>query len=130
MGSLQADPWVGAKGLRKLVQTPGYASYQYSTSAIGDNLRWNPMFDSIESEKRVLLWARVRALILGIISFIPAFFLSLLVTIPWSKHYWAGDGQAVLGGIAVSFWFGIAFAVAASIYMLSRTKQRNRGQQR
>ena len=88
------------------------------------------MFDSIESESRVLLWARVRALILGIISFIPVFFLSLLITIPWSKHYWAGDGQAVLGGIAVSFWFGIAFAVAASICMLSRAKRRNRGEQR
>jgi hypothetical protein len=38
----------------------------------------------------------------------PAFFLSLLITIPWSKHYWAGEGQAVLGGTAISFYFGIA----------------------
>ena len=107
-----------------------YASYQDSRSAIGDNFGWNHMFDSIESEKRVFLWARVRALILGTTSFIPAFFLSLLITIPWSKHKWAGDGQAVLGGIAVSFWFGIAFAVAVSIRMLSRTKRTNRGQQK
>jgi hypothetical protein len=88
------------------------------------------MFDSMGSEKRMWEWARVKALILGILSFIPAFFLSLPITIPWSKHYWAGDGQSVLGGIAVSFWSGIAFAVAASIYMLSRTKRRNRSQQR
>ncbi len=59
-------------------------------------------------------WARVKALILGIAYFFPAFFLSFLVTIPWSKHHWAEEGQAVLGGIAVSFWFGIPFAIATS----------------
>jgi len=38
---------------------------------------------------------------------------------------WTGDGQAVLGGIVVSFWFGIAFAIAASIFLLLRTIPRS-----
>jgi hypothetical protein len=86
------------------------------------------MFGNIESgtAKSRPLWARIGALILGIACFFPAFFLSLLATIPWSKHYWAGDGQAVLGGIAVSFWFGIAFAIAASVYLLKRATPKNR----
>jgi nitrate reductase gamma subunit len=86
------------------------------------------MFENIESatpEKHPLFWASLKATMFGILCFFPAFFLSLLVTIPWSKHYWAGEGQAVLGGLAVSFYFGIAFAIAALIYMLRRMISRN-----
>lgn len=81
------------------------------------------MFENIESAippKYPLLWASLRAILLGGGSFFPAFFLSLLITIPWSKHYWAGDGQAVLGGMAVSFFFAIAFAVSTAIFVLWR----------
>ena len=70
------------------------------------------MFENIESttpQRHWLLWGSLKAIILGVVCFFLAFFLSLLITIPWSKHYWAGDGQAVLGGIAVSFIFGIAW---------------------
>jgi hypothetical protein len=89
------------------------------------------MFENIESatpERYPLFWASLKAMMLGFLCFFPAFFLSLLITIPWSKHYWAGDGQAVLGGLAVSFYFGIAFAITASIYMLRRMISRNRVQ--
>jgi nitrate reductase gamma subunit len=88
------------------------------------------MSESIESttERYWLLWASLKAIILGVVCFFLALFLSLLITIPWSKHYWAGDGQAVLGGMAVSLIFGIASAIAAAIYMLRRTIQRNQAQ--
>ncbi len=87
------------------------------------------MFENIKSttpEKYWLLWASLKAIILAVVCFFLAFFLSLLITIPWSKHYWAGDGQAVLGGMAVSFIVGIASAIAAAAYVLRRTTQRNR----
>jgi nitrate reductase gamma subunit len=88
------------------------------------------MSENIESttERYWLLWASLKAIILGVVCFFLALFLSLLITIPWSKHYWAGDGQAVLGGMAVSLIFGIASAIAAAIYMLRRTIQKNRAQ--
>jgi nitrate reductase gamma subunit len=89
------------------------------------------MFENIDSttpERYWLLWASLKAIILGVVCFFLGLFLSLLITIPWSKHYWAGDGQAVLGGMAVSFIFGIASAIAAASYMLRRTIQRNRAQ--
>jgi len=89
------------------------------------------MFENIESatpERYWLFWASLRGLVLGVACFFPAFFLSLLITIPWSKHYWAGEGQAVLGGMAISFYFGIACAVAAAVYMLRRAIRSNRAQ--
>jgi nitrate reductase gamma subunit len=89
------------------------------------------MFENVNSakpEKHWLLWATLKAIGLGIACFFPAFFLSLLITIPWSKHYWAGEGQAVLGGLALSFYFGIAFGIAAAVYMLRRTIRSNRAQ--
>jgi|GEM_PF-5240113 len=89
------------------------------------------MFESIEStvpERYWLLWASLKAIILGVACFFSAFFLSLLITIPWSKYYWAGDGQAVLGGMAISFIFGIASAIVAPTYVLRRTIKRNRAQ--
>jgi hypothetical protein len=33
-----------------------------------------------------------------------------------------------LGGLALSFYFGIAFGIAAAIYMLRRTVRSNRAQ--
>jgi len=79
------------------------------------------MFDNIESatpERHWLLWASLKGILLGVACFVPAFFLSLLITIPWSKHYWAGEGQAVLGGLAISFYFGIACAIGAAVHTL------------
>ena len=87
------------------------------------------MFENMDSttpEKYWLLWASLMAITLGVGCFFLALFLSLPVTIPWSKHYWAGDGQAVLGGMGVSFMFGIASAAAAASYMMRRATQRNR----
>ena len=89
------------------------------------------MFENIDSanpQKHWLLWTSLKAIGLGIACFFPAFFVSLLITIPWSKHYWAGEGQAVLGGLALSFYFGIAFGIAAAVYMLRRRIQSNRAQ--
>jgi len=89
------------------------------------------MFENVESakpEKHWLLWASLKGIMLGAALFLPAFFISLLITIPWSKHYWAGDGQAVLGGLALSFYFGIACAIAAAIYTLRRAIRSNRAE--
>jgi len=86
------------------------------------------MFDNIESaapEKHSFLWASLKSIASGVAGFFTGFFLSLPITIPWSKHYWAGDGQAVLGGLAVSFYFGIACAVAAAAYTLRRATRSN-----
>ena len=82
------------------------------------------MFENIDSaklERHWWLWASLKAIGLGIACFFPAFFLSLLITIPWSKHYWAGEAQAVLGGLALSFYFGIASGLTTTFYILRRT---------
>jgi len=87
------------------------------------------MFEKIGSAKpetHWLLWAIPKATGLGIACVFPAFFLSLLITIPWSKHFGAGKAQAVLGGLALSFYFGIAFGIAAAVYILRRAIRRNR----
>lgn len=99
------------------------ANYQsgFLKSALISSQR--PMFENIDyakPERHWLLWTSLKAIGLGIACFFPAFFLSLLITIPWSKHYWAGDGQAVLGGLALSFYFGIASGIAGAVYILRR----------
>src|SRR6266576_1124511 len=89
------------------------------------------MFENIHSakpERHWLLWTSLKAIGLGIACFFPAFFLSLLITIPWSKYHWAGEGQAVLGGMALSFYFGIASGLTAAVYILTRTIRSNRAQ--
>jgi hypothetical protein len=66
------------------------------------------MFENVESakpERHWLLWAGLKAIGLGIACFFPAFFLSLLITIPWSKHYWAGEGQAGAGRFGAQLLF-------------------------
>lgn len=102
---------------------------QALSAAIADDLSTTPMFENIDSSKagsHWLLWGGLKAIGLGIACFFPAFFLSLLITIPWSKHYWAGDGQAVLGGLGLSFYFGIATGIAVAVYTLRRTIRSNR----
>jgi hypothetical protein len=69
-------------------------------------------------ERRSLFWDCCKAILKGVGFFFPAFFLSLFVTIPWSRHYWAGEAQAPLGGIAVSFYIGILAAILCLIYLL------------
>lgn len=89
------------------------------------------MFENVDSakpERQWLLWARLKAICLGIACFFPAFFLSLLITILWSKHHWAGEGQAVLGGLKLSSYFGIASGVVVAVSMLRRTIRSNRVQ--
>lgn len=87
------------------------------------------MFDSVESatpEKHSFLWASLRSTVSGVACFFTAFFFSLVVTIPWSNHYWAGDGQAVLGELAVSFYFAIACSIGVAIYTLRRATRGKR----
>ena len=89
------------------------------------------MFENIESakpERFWLMWASLQAIALGIAFFFATFFLSLLITIPWSKHFWAGEAQAVLGGLGFSFYFGIASGIVAALYILRRTIRRDRAQ--
>ena len=84
------------------------------------------MFENVASaapQKHPLVWAGLKGILLGVGVFFGAFFLSLPITIPWSKHFWAGDGQAVLGGIGVSVLFAIASAISAAIYVLRRATQ-------
>jgi hypothetical protein len=55
-------------------------------------MRGDPIFENIGSttpEKYWLLWASPKTTIVGVICFFLALYLSLLITIPWSKHYWA-----------------------------------------
>jgi len=87
------------------------------------------MFENIDSAKpgrHWLLWASLKAIGLGGVCFFLAFFLSLLITIPWSKHYWAGEAQAVLGGLALSFYFGIASGTIAAVFIFRRIIRSNR----
>jgi hypothetical protein len=78
--------------------------------------------DSVTGGNRSsLLWARVRAIIVGVACFFPASALAILMTNPLSKHYWPGDGRTLLGSLEFSFLFGIVFGTAASIYMLLKT---------
>ena len=66
--------------------------------------------DSANPEKHWLLWASLKATGLGFACFFPAFFLSLLITIPWSKHYWAGEPPGFIryltGGKIGHYLFG------------------------
>ena len=84
--------------------------------------------DSAKPERHRLLWASLKAIGMGVVCFFLAFFLSLLITIPWSKHYWAGEAQAVLGGLAFSFYFGIASGTIAAVYIFRRIIRNNRTQ--
>jgi hypothetical protein len=84
------------------------------------------MVDSAKPERHWLLWACLKAIGLGIACFFLASLLSLPITIPWSKHYWAGEAQAALGGLALSFYFGIASGITAAVYILGRTMRSNR----
>jgi nitrate reductase gamma subunit len=87
------------------------------------------MFENIDSTKpgrHWLLWGSLKAIGLGIACFLLAFFLSLLITIPWSQHCWAGEAQAELGGLVLSFYFGIASGIAAAVYILRRIIRSNR----
>lgn len=89
------------------------------------------MFENLAStapQKYWWAWAALKAIVLGTASFFLAFPLSMLITIPWSKHYWAGDGQAVLGGLAVSFLLGVASAVLTAIYALRRSVRGKRAE--
>jgi len=81
------------------------------------------MFENIDSAKPGRHWLLLRSLKaigVGIACFFLAFFVSLLITIPCSQHYWAGEAQAELGGLALSFYFGIASGIAAAAYILRR----------
>jgi ABC-type Fe3+ transport system permease subunit len=69
-------------------------------------------------EKRSLFWDCCKAIVKGIGFFVPAFLLSLILTIPWANRHWAGEAQASLGGIAVSFYIGVLAAIVCTIYLL------------
>ena len=107
-----------------MVIIPVIANYQTRSRKSAMIAGQRPMFENIDSakpEKHWLLWASLKAIGSGFACFLLAFFLSLLITIPWSKHYWAGEAQAVLGGFALSFYFGIASGTTAAVYILRRT---------
>jgi uncharacterized membrane protein len=88
------------------------------------------MFENLESATPDRYWlvrASLEAIVWGVGCFFAVFFLSLLITIPWSKHYWAGDGQAVLGGMAVSFYLALVCTIGAAIYIFRRAARSRRG---
>jgi hypothetical protein len=88
-----------------MVIIPVIANYQTRSRKSAMIAGQRPMFENIDSakpEKHWLLWASLKAIGSGFACFLLAFFLSLLITIPWSKHYWAGEAQAVLGGFVLS----------------------------
>jgi hypothetical protein len=107
-----------------MVIIPVIANYQTRSRKSAMIAGQRPMFENIDSakpEKHWLLRASLKAIGSGFACFLLAFFLSLLITIPWSKHYWAGEAQAVLGGFALSFYFGLASGITAAVYILRRT---------
>jgi len=83
------------------------------------------MFTLTESRatRRTLWWARIRAVIAGIGFFFPGFLLSLFITVPWANHHWAGDGQAPLAAIGLSFWIGVASSAVCCIFLLRRANK-------
>lgn len=83
-------------------------------------MRWLRDMGGLASKVGSFLWSSLKAVTVAVACFLLAFSLSLLITVPWSRHYWAGDGQAVLGGVAVSFFLGIASAIGGSIYLFRR----------
>ncbi len=76
-----------------------------------------------KSTRRGLWLARMRAILMGVLAFVPAFFLSLVVTVPWAKHHWAGEAQGVLGAIGPSFWIGVAAVVLCCFYLLRKANK-------
>jgi hypothetical protein len=83
------------------------------------------MFTLSESKStQTRLWlARIRAVAIGILFFFPAFALSLVLTVPWANHHWAGEAQSSLGAIGPSFWTGVVVALVCWIWRLKRVNR-------
>jgi hypothetical protein len=62
----------------------------------------------------------VGAVVTGVLFFFPGFVFSLPITTFWAVHYYAGEAQAVLGGLFPSFIIGIVAAVACTIHLLRK----------
>jgi hypothetical protein len=73
-----------------------------------------------DSQKLSLGRQRIRAAISGVSFFFPAFVLSLPLTIPWARHQWPGDGQAVVGAFWPSVGIALISATCRSIYLLMK----------
>ncbi len=76
------------------------------------------MHDANRGRKTILLSNLLKALAGGVACFFLGFFLSLFVTVPWARHQWPGDGQAVLGAFWPSGYAGIVLAIAGTIILL------------
>jgi len=74
-----------------------------------------------DSEELFLGRRRTRAVIIGILSFFPAFLLSLPLTVTWARHEWPGDGQAVFGAFWPSVGIAVISAICCCIYLLMKT---------
>lgn len=88
------------------------------------------MFEIYKTSTATRVWERVRAVFMGLLLFFPAFLLSLPITMMRAKHLWAGEAQAPLGGIGISFWFGIFVAVLSCAYLVHRVNRNVRGTER
>lgn len=73
-----------------------------------------------DSEKLSLGRMRTRAVLMGIVIFFAAFFLSLPLTVTWARRHWPGDGQAVLGAFWPSVGIAAISAICCSIYLLMK----------
>jgi hypothetical protein len=71
-------------------------------------------------EKPSLGRRRIRAVVTGILFFLPAFFLSLPLTATWARWEWPGDGQAVLGAFWPSVGTALISASCCCIYLLKK----------
>jgi len=67
----------------------------------------------------------VRAILLGVGSFLPGFVFSMPLTVIWSRYEWPGDGQAVLGAMAVSAYIGMGVVVICLAVLLKKKISRN-----
>jgi hypothetical protein len=70
------------------------------------------MPDITTTEPRSPLWAYVRAVVKGLLWFVPGFLISTPATCVWARHQYAGEAQGVLAGVAVSFYLGVLSALA------------------
>jgi len=77
------------------------------------------------SEKRSLRRRRTRAVIIGILSFFPAFVLSLPLTVVWARHEWPGDGQATLAAFWPSVGIALISSICCCIYLLMKANVDN-----
>jgi hypothetical protein len=72
-------------------------------------------------------WGRVKAVLLGIGCFFPAFLLSAPLAILWAEHTWPGDRQSDFVALKVSCSVAMATAIVCCIVLFRKSSAKVRG---